>query len=156
MTADAASDAPLIVKIKWESFTLYLLCDHERSNSSVPSQLLVIGCIVVLRCADKDQCAKWAKLPFWSHVLRFASLRGLIIGLKDEDMLKTWASEVDPALREPSGRQLWYHRLVAFKKRSNWGGQWVARDPLSLDPTGMYIPYSIVDISSCAPLISTL
>lgn len=156
MTTCTDYSTPFIIGIELGYITLHLLCDYERSNPSAHVQLRVIGCVVALHCEDKERCAEWAKLPFWAYILQFSSLRGLVVGLPDEDALKSWFTEVDPALRDPGNRQLWYHRLVTFEKHKAPEGQWMGRDPSSLDLTGMSTPYRLVRISSCTPLISTL
>ena len=89
---------------------------------------------------SKDDLMSYAKLDLWRLDLQLPYLRGLVIGMVGSDAHQMLA-DAHPELCRLNNPQMGFYRLVSLEDVKDKKGKWVARNPSSLEPTGMFIPW---------------
>lgn len=148
MTKDAGRVHSLAV---WftigEHILLNLICETQQHNTAVESainSLRVIGCVLIVRSLElsEDERRAYAMHSFWSSVLQLSHLRGLVFGMAYDDAHEMFA-EAHTELCQLSNRQIGFYRFISLENVAGDEHKWIARDPSSLDTTGMFISQRI-------------
>lgn len=144
LTKYADNDGSLTVRFEINEHVLFhLICQsHQCNTASAIGSLQVIGCVLVVHRteASNDAYTSYADQSFWTEVLQLPHLRGLILGMARDDAHEMLAS-AHPELCQLGNRRPAFYRFVSLERDADdvEKGKWIARDPLSLDATGLFV-----------------